>query len=178
MDDGGFNCRRNRSGARHSSVHSTICVLEGAWAYARRGYRYRANELAEAAETCRDFLLRHRLFRSDHTGAVIHPDLLRLVVPPRWKYHVLRCLDGFAAAGVPWDERMADALAVIVAKRRRDGRWYGGAAHPGQVHVVLERAGTSSRWITLMALRVLARYGAAAGLETGPEPATGPLGSP
>jgi len=72
---------------------------------------------------------------------------------------------------------MADALAVIVAKRRRDGRWNGGAAHPGQVHAVLERAGTPSRWITLMALRVLARYGAAAGLDAHPVPTPGPLRS-
>ena len=161
MEDGGFNCRRNRSGARHSSVHSTMCVLEGAWAYARRGYRYRADELAEAARTSRAFLLQHRLYKSDHTGAVIHPELLRLAYPARWKYNVLRCLDGFAAAGVPWDERMGDAMDVLVAKRRRDGRWNGGAAHPGQVHVVLERAGTPSRWITLMALRVFDRYGEA-----------------
>lgn len=159
MDDGGFNCRRNRSGARHSSVHSTICVLEGAWAYARRGYRYRAEELAQAVASSRAFLLQHRLFKSDRTGAVIHPNLLRFVHPSRWRYHVLRCLDGFAGADVPWDERMADAMDVVVAKRRPDGRWNGAAAHPGKVHVVLERAGTPSRWITLMALRMLDRYG-------------------
>lgn len=35
---------------------------------------------------------------------MIHPDPLRFVHPARWKYDVLRCLDGFAAAGVPWDE--------------------------------------------------------------------------
>ena len=161
MEDGGFNCRRNRSGARHSSVHSTICVLEGAWAYARHGYRYRADELAGAAATSRAFLLRHRLYKSDHTGAVIHPSFLRFVHPARWKYDVLRCLDGFARAGEAWDERMADAMDVLVAKRRRDGRWKGAAAHPGQVHLTLEPAGAPSRWITLMALRVLDRYGEA-----------------
>ena len=29
MPDGGFNCRTTRSGARHSSLHTTISVLEG-----------------------------------------------------------------------------------------------------------------------------------------------------
>lgn len=29
MEDGGFNCRKNRSGAIHSSLHSTLSVLEG-----------------------------------------------------------------------------------------------------------------------------------------------------
>jgi hypothetical protein len=29
MPDGGFNCRTTRSGAKHSSLHSTISVLEG-----------------------------------------------------------------------------------------------------------------------------------------------------
>jgi len=69
---------------------------------------------------------------------------------------------------------MADALAVLVAKRRRDGRWNVGAAHPGQVHVALERAGTPSRWITLKAWRVPERYGAAAGIDAKTLPAPGP----
>jgi len=29
MPDGGFNCWTTRSGAKHSSLHSTISVLEG-----------------------------------------------------------------------------------------------------------------------------------------------------
>jgi len=159
MEDGGFNCRRNRSGARHSSLHSTLCVMEGLWEHARQGYRYRSGELAQAVAGGREFILQHRLYKSDHTGEMIHRDMIRLVHPARWKYNILRCLDGFVSADEAWDERMTDALEVLLAKRKRDGRWNVEAAHPGQTHVVLERAGAPSRWITMMALHVLGRYG-------------------
>ena len=38
MADGGFNCQSNRSGAHHSSLHSTLSVLEGIHEYAENGY--------------------------------------------------------------------------------------------------------------------------------------------
>jgi len=104
MDDGGFNCRRNRSGARHSSLHSTISVLEGITEYAATGYRYRVAELKDAAASGREFMLQHRLFKSDHTGQVIRPEFLRFPHPPRWKYNILRALDYFRTVGVAWDE--------------------------------------------------------------------------
>ena len=41
MKDGGFNCNSNGIGAIHSSVHSTISVLEGILEYAENGNTYR-----------------------------------------------------------------------------------------------------------------------------------------
>lgn len=160
MEDGGFNCRKNRSGARHSSLHSTLSVLEGILEYSRNGYGYRIEELEQVASDSREFILRHRLFKSDHTGEVIHQEFFRLSFPPRWKYNVLRSLAYFGAANVPWDERMRDALEVLFAKRLPDGRWPLQAAHPGQTHFSMEEPRKPSRWNTLMALRVLRAYGA------------------
>ena len=160
MKDGGFNCMSNRSGAHHSSLHSTLSVLEGILEYSATGYRYRRSELEEAAADSREFILQHRLFKSDHTGAVIRQDLLRLSFPPRWKYNILRALDYLRAAGCPWDDRMQDAVAVLLSKRRPDGRWPSQAAHPGQVHFTMEKPGGPSRWNTLRALRVLKAYDA------------------
>ena len=55
---------------------------------------------------------------------------------------------------------MADALAIVASKQRPDGRWLLAAAHPGQVHFKMEPVGQPSRWNTLLALRVLRRFGA------------------
>ena len=42
MKDGGYNCYSNaQKGAVHSSMHSTISVLEGILEYANNGYKYR-----------------------------------------------------------------------------------------------------------------------------------------
>jgi hypothetical protein len=158
MADGGFNCARLRPGATHSSLHSTLSVLEGIREYAANGYRYRLAELQDATRTGHEFILTHRLFRSRRTGEIINSDMLRFVVPPRWKYNILRALDYFRTTRTPWDERMSDALDKVVSRRRPDGRWALAAGHPGLVHFAMERAGHPSRWNTLLALRVLGAY--------------------
>lgn len=159
LPDGGFNCQYNRQGARHSSMHSTISLLEGMWEYKRSGYRYRLSELEKAAEQARQFLLMHHLFKSDRTGEIIHKNFLRLSFPGRWYYDILRALDYFQDAGIAWDERMRDAIEVLLDKRRSDGRWPLQAKIPGKVHFEMEKPGKPSRWNTLRALRVLKRYG-------------------
>jgi hypothetical protein len=53
---------------------------------------------------------------------------------------------------------MEAAISVILKKRNNDGTWNIQAAHPGQVHFVMEKAGTPSRWNTLRALRVLEHF--------------------
>lgn len=155
LADGGFNCRFNRSGAVHSSMHSTISVLEGIHEYTANGYTYRLPALQTAAAAAREFLLQHRLFRSDRTGAVIDKRFLMLSYPSRWFYDILRALDYFRAAGVPADPRMDEALAVLQHKRRRDGTWPVQARHAGRAHFEMEQTGQPSRWNTLRALRVL-----------------------
>ena len=158
MKDGGFNCESNRRGTMHSSMHTTISVLEGILEYTKNGYRYRLKELQEAADQSREFLLRHRLFRSDRTGNVIDKKWLMLSYPSRWKYDILRALDYFQFAGIDYDPRMQDALDYLEKKRRKDYTWPVQAKHPGQTHFEMEKTGGPSRWNTLRALRVLKHF--------------------
>lgn len=153
MADGGWNCQRPR-GATHSSMHTTISVLEGLRAYeVNRGRNTRA--VADAARRGREFLLEHRLFRSHRTGAIIKSEFLRFAFPPRWHYDVLRALDYFQAVGAPRDPRLAEAIDIVRGRRRPDGRWALERAHKGHVYFEMERGGAPSRWNTLRALRVL-----------------------
>lgn len=156
--DGGFNCRSNRSGADHSSVHTTISVIEGITEYLRGGYPHRRADLSRARDEAVEFLLRHRLYRSERTGEPMHPEFVKLHHPARWHYDILRCLDSFADAAVPYDARMDDALDVLRGRRRSDGRWTINRGYAGVTHVPPPRAGQPDRWITLMAMRVLAAY--------------------
>ena len=158
MADGGFNCRINRSGAQHSSMHTTISVLEGIWEYGANGYRYRLEELQKAAAGSREFLLHHRLYQSDKTGKTIDKKFLMLSYPSRWKYDILRALDYFRLAGVGYDARMDDAVEVLLKKQRADHRWPVQARHTGQTHFEMEKTGGPSRWNTLRALRVLHHF--------------------
>ncbi|WP_417410722.1 hypothetical protein [Hoeflea sp.] len=162
MKDGGFNCQSNRSGAHHSSLHSTLSVLEGIHEYARNGYRYRLDELQTAARRSREFILLHRFYKSDRTGDIISKRFLMFPYPPRWYYNILRALDHFQTAGAPYDARMQDALDSVADKCGKDGLWRREAAVPGKVFLVMEAPRGPSRWNTLMALRVLKAYGNAA----------------
>lgn len=132
--DGGWNC----ASGQHSSFHTTINVLEGM-------------PDGSAASRAREFLLAHRLYRSHRTGEIVHPQLLRPVFPPRWRYDVLRALDHFWAVGELGDERLTDALNVLRSKRT----WKVTAPYPGKVWFELEPRGEPSRWNTLRALRIL-----------------------
>ncbi|MCC0025017.1 MAG: hypothetical protein H6874_12440 [Hyphomicrobiaceae bacterium] len=160
MPDGGFNCDSTRGHPHHSSLHTTISVLEGFQQLLRSGYTYRADEIREAMASSREFILLHRFYRSDHTGEIIQKSFLSFPVSPRWKYNILRALDYFAQAGIPYDPRMQDALEFIRGKQKPDGLWNANAAHSGAVHFEMEKAGHPSRVITLSALRVLQTYGA------------------
>jgi len=159
MKDGGFNCNSNRAGAEHSSMHSTISVIEGILEYKNTGYGYRLQELQQAEAGAGSFLLRHRLFRSDRTGNIIDKKMLMLSYPSRWRYDILRALDYFQFAGISYDERMGDALDVLQKKRQQDNKWPVQSKHPGQTHFNMERTGGPSRWNTLRALRVLKHFG-------------------
>lgn len=155
MPDGGFNCRTTRSGAKHSSLHSTISVLEGLNEFQKAGCEYRKQDIENAIVSAEEFILLHRFYLSDHTGEIISKDFLKLSYPGRWRYDILRALDYFQYAGRNWDERMENAISVLESKRNKDGTWNVQAAHPGKVHFTMEKAGKLSRWNTLRAMRVL-----------------------
>lgn len=159
LPDGGFNCRYNRSGANHSSLHSTLSVIEGICEYAKNGYKYRLEELQKMERGSVEFILAHRLFRSHRTGEIIDRKMLMLSWPSRWRYDILRCLDHFRNAGIGYDPRMSDAIEILIQKRRSDNKWPVQAKHAGQTHFDMESAGKPSRWNTMRALRVLKHFG-------------------
>ena len=156
LDDGGFNCRANRSGARVSSVHSTISVIDGLSEYLRSGYTYRAGEAREATGTATAALLARHLYQRRSTGEPIRAEFTRLHHPARWHFDVLRGLDVLRSAGSTYDDRLDDAVGVVLRRRHADGHWSAAAQYPGHIHIAYPRAGEPNRWITLRALRVLA----------------------
>jgi hypothetical protein len=115
--------------------------------------------LAEARGRAHEYLLQRRLMYSLRTGELVNRRWLLMSFPPRWFYDVLRALDYLTHAGVEPDSRVEEAVAVVEAKRRSDGRWPLQNPHPGKEHFRMEEGpGKPSRWNTLRALRVLRWY--------------------
>jgi hypothetical protein len=158
MNDGGFNCQSTKKGTVHSSLHTTLSIIEGICEYKKNGYSYRARELTKIEKESIEFILQHKLYKSDKTGEVINTNFTRLPYPSRWKYDILKCLDYFQYAQVKYDHRMDDALDLLTSKKKANGLWPLQAKHPGKLHFEMEKGGQPSRWNTLRALRVLKSF--------------------
>jgi hypothetical protein len=164
LPDGGWNCEA-ANGSMRSSFHTTICVLE---ALLEREIRVGSNPVVtEARLRGQEYLLERRLFRRRSTGEVIEDRKARGVAwtrfafPTWWHYDVLRGLEYLRRAGTAPDERVAEAIDLVVAKRAGDGRWPLETQHPGVMPVETDEGeGRPSRWNTLRALRVLDWYAA------------------
>lgn len=159
LGDGGFNCRANRSGARVSSVHSTTSVLDGLTEYLADGYAYRADDARAVIWTATESLLVRRLYQRRSCREPIREEFTRLHHPARWHFDVLRGLDVIRGSGAAYDDRLDDAVEVVVRRRRADGRWSAAAQYPGRSHVTHPPPREAHRWVTLRALRVLAWSG-------------------
>ena len=155
MPDGGWNCAERRHAVTHSSLHTTISVLDGLWEYSRQNGRKKCGLIAEPVHRAQEFILQHRLFQSDKTGKVIHEAFTKFSFPPRWHWDVLRGLDYFRRVNAPRDKRLQDAIDLLLSKRCADGRWKLENHHKGKEFFKLEKPGQPSRWNTLRALRVL-----------------------
>ena len=156
MEDGGWNCEQE-NGSTRGSFDTTINVLEGLLGFERST----GGDAAVSAARIRgqEYLLKRGLFRRLSTGEVIAPnsgDWLQFSFPNGWHYDLLRGLDYLREAGVTPDERVAEAIGVVEAKRGVGGRWLlERALHDTLLVDLGEREGEPSRWITLRALRVL-----------------------
>lgn len=160
--DGGWNCDRSPK-VSHSSFHETHGPLWGLAEYQRITAD---RDVRRATEEAAEFLLRHRLFRSENTGKVVHESFLWLRFPPYWHYDVLQGLWTLARAGKLGDARANEALDHLIRKRHADGRWRTDGYYwkpPGSggsnVDVVDWGRRGPSEWVTLRALRVLRSAG-------------------
>lgn len=157
LDDGGWNCERANGSAR-SSFASTINVLEGLLEYERAtGGTPQSREARKSGE---EYLLERSLFRRLSTGEPADEKFLSLLYPSRWHYDVLRALDYFRCAaamtGAAPDPRLGEAAEHIRSRRLADGTWPLDWTLPGRVWFELDDgAGKPSRWVTLLAMRVL-----------------------
>lgn len=154
--DGGWLCPYWRAHIRdrHGCFMGTITPLD---ALAELPYRYRASRIREAARRGAEFLLMHRLYKADHHDfQVIDESWLRLGFP-RFFYDVLRGLDVVTRLGYARDERIDDALRLLLQKQGSDGRWLLEQTPSGRMQTNLEQKGKPSKWITMNALRVLKR---------------------
>jgi len=155
--DGGWLCPywKPHVEDKHGCFDGTICPLE---AFSEVKKENLTKEMKETIEKGAEFLLMHRLFKADHHGyKVINHHWLTLSFPWFYGYNVLRGLDVLTKLGCVKDERLNDAVEVLLQKRQSNGAWVLESAPIGRMQTNIEAKGKPSKWITLIALRVLKR---------------------
>ena len=153
LADGGWNCEAERGSVR-SSFHTTICVLEGLLAFEQAFGA--ASAITSARARAHEYLLERRLLRKVSTGEIIDPAWTRFAFPTLWHYDVLRALDYMRAADVVPDDRVDEAVDLVVKRWQLDAGWLLDVRHENTLYEEFSGpVGAPNRWITLRALRVL-----------------------
>jgi len=157
--DGGWLCPYWKAHIKdkHGCFYGTICPLE---TFSELKKENLTKEMKETIKKGAEFLLMHRLFKADHHSyKVINQSWLKLSFPWFYGYNILRGLDVLTKLGYVKDECLNDAVEILLQKRQYSGAWILESAPIGRMQTNIEAKGKPSKWITLIALRVLKRLG-------------------
>ena len=118
----------------------------------------RSHDVKDTVEKGVDYLLKHHVYkRSHHLDRASKPEWLRFGFPLMANTDVLEILGIMARLGCR-DERMKEAVDLLISKQDGQGRWKLESTFNGRVQVNIEQKGKPSKWITVNALSVLKRF--------------------
>jgi len=119
LPDGGWNCYAGWGG-KHGSFKATI---EPLWAMSELLLNDAREEWKESAKEASEFLLKHRIYRSDRDDSVVLLDFMRTHYPLHYHYDFLHALRILTTLGIKDHPRMNDAVKLLYDKRLSNGRW-------------------------------------------------------
>jgi hypothetical protein len=152
--DGGWLCPYWKAHIRdkHSCFMGTITPLD---AFSEVPLEDRTAEMKATIQHSVEFLLMHRLFKADHHDfRVINESWLKFGFPSFF-YDILRGLQVVTRLGYAKDERINDALELLLKKQNSEGKWILESTPSGRMQTDLEKKGKPSKWVTLNALKVI-----------------------
>ena len=118
----------------------------------------RSADVADTIERGVEYLLKHHVYKRSHNlNRVSKPGWLRLGFPLMYQTDALEILDILTKLGVK-DERMQDAIDLVLSKQDEQGRWKLENTFNGRFQTNIEQKGTNSKWVTLNALKALKRF--------------------
>jgi len=122
---------------------------------------YKKNkEIKNTIKQAVEYILIHRIYKKSHNlKKVSKPSWLQLSFPHMYQSDILEILDILTRLGVK-DERMQDAINIVISKQNNDGKWILERTFNGRFQVDIESKNKPSKWITLNALKVLKKYNA------------------
>lgn len=148
----GFPYTRESCWGKHTCHMGVVKDLKAISAVPREE---RTSALDKAASAGAEHLLKHRLYKRSHDPSMIAKTRwAQLGFPLFWDTDALEMLEVLTDLGYR-DERMEDAIGLVLSKRRPDGKWRNERSYAGRLLTTVERQGATSQWVTLKALTVL-----------------------
>ena len=115
----------------------------------------RSKSVTNTIEKGSEYMLMHHIHKRSHNlDRVSKPGWLRFGFPLMYQTDVLEILGILTKLGYR-DERMQEAVDLVISKQDDQGRWKLQNAFPGRSQVDIEPRGMPSKWITLHALKAL-----------------------
>jgi len=154
--DGGWLCPYwgTHKNDTHGCFMGTITPLD---AFSEIPESQRSREIRNTIQHGAEFLLMHQLYKSDHHDfEVINKRWLKLCFP-QFFYDILRGLDVVTKLEYTSDDRINDALGVVLSKQNELGQWSMECSYTGRIHGTIEQKDKPSKWVTLNVLRVIKR---------------------
>jgi hypothetical protein len=113
---------------------------------------------ADTIERGVEYLLKHHIYKRSHNlSRMSKSGWLRFGFPLMYQTDVLEILGILTKLGVK-DERMQEAVDLVLSKQDEQGRWKLENTFNGRFQTSIEQKGANSKWVTLNALKALKRF--------------------
>ena len=162
FDDGEQNLPKNWPYKSHEACFSNhschMGIVKTLKALAEIPVNKRNPDIKKTINQAVEYLLIHHIYKRSHDlSKKSKPGWLRLGFPLMYQTDILEILDILTKIGIK-DERMQDAVDIVVSKQDDQGRWTLENTFNGRFITNIETKGKPSKWITLNAIRVLKKY--------------------
>ena len=116
----------------------------------------RSRGVRRTIEQASEHMLKHHIYRRSHDlTQIVNPRWIKMGFPFRSDFlQVLLILSKLGCQ----DDRMQDAIDLLLSKQNENGRWLLEKSHNGMLQTNIEYRVKESKWITLNALRSLKNY--------------------
>jgi hypothetical protein len=118
----------------------------------------RSAAVKKTIEKGAEYFLIHHVFKSSHhLDRIPKPGWLKFGFPLMYQTDALELLGILTKLGYR-DQRMQEAIDILVSKQNKDGTWNLENSFNGRYQVNIEKKEEPSKWITVRSLQVLKRY--------------------
>ena len=140
---------------KHSCHMGVVKALK---ALAEIPVNQRNEEVKNTIEEGVEYLLKHHIYKRSHDlSRVSKPGWLRFGFPLMYQTDILEILGILTRLGYH-DERMQEAIDLLISKQDNQGRWKLESTFNGRFQTNIEQKGKPSKWITLNALKALKNF--------------------